>query len=184
MLQQMFLSSSHPFYRSDDLIRLEAIPEDDYVKFASDLFQKNNREIDSDLIHLIYEELSGHTFYLQKILNSAFSHTDIGSKCTKKMIEESFDEEITLNSAIYREILSTLSLKTKEVLYAIAKEGVVKQITSGDFVKRHRLLSPSSVQSLTRAMFEPGILTRNEKKYSISDKFFSLWIRKEILSIH
>lgn len=184
MLQQMFLSSAHPFYRSADLIRLEAIPEDDYVRFASGLFRKNNREIDTDAIHLIYEALSGHTFYLQKILNSAFSHTDIGSKCTKKMIEDAFEEEITLNSVIYREILSSLSLRTKEVLYAIAKEGEAEHITSGDFVKRHKLLSPSSVQTQTRAMLERGIITRKEKKYTISDKFFSLWIRSEILGIH
>ncbi len=183
MLQAMFLSSAHPFYRSADVMVLEEIPEDDYVKFVESLFRKNNREIETDSIRSIYQELSGHTFYLQKVFNCAYSHTDVGTRCTKRIIETSFEEEIVLNSTIYREILSTISLRAKEVLYAIAREGRAEQITSINFIKRHGLASQSSVQAAAKSLLQREIITRKEKAYSISDKFFSLWIRREILGI-
>ncbi len=183
VLQTMCFSSEHPCCQDEDVIELGEISERYYVKFVEGLFRKSNREIEIEAVRAIYRELSGNTFCLQRVFHGAFSRTESHSRCTKRIIEDSLEEEISVNGTSYRERLSLLSRRTKEVLYAIAKEGKANHVTSGTFVNRHALFSQSSVQAAIKVLLQREIITKKEKAYSITDKFFSLWIRREILGI-
>lgn len=183
VLQTMCISSEHPCCHDKDVIELGEIPEDDYVKFVEKLFRKSNREIESEAIRAIYRELLGNTFCLQRVFHGAFARTEARARCTKGILETALEEEVLVNGTMYRETLSLLSRRTKEVLYAIAKEGKANHVTSGDFVKRYALFSQSSVQAAIKLLLQREIITRKEKAYSITDKFFSLWIRRELLGV-
>ena len=74
------------------------------------------------------------------------------------------------------ELLPFLTEKQKELLYAIAKEGEAVQILSASFIKRHSLASASSVQTATKKLLEKDIITEINKVYSVTDKFFGMWI--------
>lgn len=182
-LQTLRFSSEHSCCQDEDVIELGEIPEDDYVKFVEGVFRKSNRGVETEVVRAIYRELSGNTFCLQRVFHNAFSRTESCSHCTRRSIEDSLEEEVLINDSVYRGTLSLLSRRTKEVLYAIAKEEKASHVTSGDFVKRHALFSQSSVQAAVKVLLQRGIITRKEKAYSISDKFFSLWIRRKILGI-
>ena len=47
------------------------------------------------------------------------------------------------------------------------------------FVRRHALKSPSTVQSAIRALYENETLSKEKNAYSITNRFFSLWINKQ-----
>ena len=85
---------------------------------------------------------------------------------------------IASNDTIFREILSNIPEKQKELLYAIAKEGEAERITSAQFIKRHGLSSSSSVQSAMNKLLEKDIITEINKVFSVTDKLFALWINK------
>lgn len=84
---------------------------------------------------------------------------------------------IQTQEASYKEILSQLPIRQKPVLFAIAKEGLAVNVTSGAFVKRHGLGSGSSVQAALKGLLEKDLVTRTEKGYQVYDRFFSTWIR-------
>lgn len=77
---------------------------------------------------------------------------------------------------IFREILSNIPEKQKELFYAIAKEGEAERITSGEFIKRHNLASSSSVQSAAKKLLEKDLITEINKTFSVTDKLFAMWI--------
>ena len=56
------------------------------------------------------------------------------------------------------------------MLYAIAKDGEVKRITSAAFIKRHSLPSASSVQSAIQKLLEKDLITEKNKTFSLTDK--------------
>ena len=85
---------------------------------------------------------------------------------------------IAANDTIFREILSNIPEKQKELLYAIAKDGEAERITSAQFIKQHSLTSASSVQSATKKLFEKDIITEINKVFSVTDKLFSMWINQ------
>ena len=76
----------------------------------------------------------------------------------------------------HTEILSNVPEKQKELLYAIAIDGESSSITSSAFIRRHRLSSASSVQSAVKKLLEKDLVTISHKVYSISDRFFALWL--------
>lgn len=179
MMQAMFLSAARPFYRSADMMELKAIDKGIYVPFIVGHFENRNRRIDPANAEKIYDLFKGHTFYIQKTFNEAFADTPTGTECTHDIIRSSIDSIIFSNDTIFREILSNIPEKQKELLYAIAKEGEARQILSADFIKRYRLASSSSVQSAIKKLLEKDLITEVDKVYSVTDKLFAMWIARE-----
>lgn len=176
MMQEMFLSASRPFYHSADMLELKAIVPETYIPFIAGHFEKRQRRVEATDIKRVYTLFKGHTYYIQKTFNEAFADTPAGETCTLETIRTAIDTMIASNDTIFREILSNIPEKQKEVLYAIAKEGEAERITSAQFIKRHNLSSASSVQSAIKKLLEKDIITEISKIYSITDKLFAMWI--------
>jgi len=178
MMQEMFLSAARPFYHSADMLELTAIAPDIYIPFIVGHFLKRNRQIEVADVERVYTLFKGHTFYIQKTFNEAFADTPEGEICTLEMIRAAINNMIAANDTIFREILSNIPEKQKELLYAIAKDGEAERITSGSFIKRHSLTSASSVQSAVKKLLEKDIITEINKVFSVTDKLFSMWINQ------
>ena len=177
ILHEMFFSASKPFYQSAVLLPLDVIDKDEYIKFASKLFKKGKKNVGNTFIEKAYDIFEGHTFYVQSILNQLFSDLDEGEKCTNKIFEKAIMNRVYSFETLFSEILNLLSDRQKECLYAIAKEGEAANITGGNFVKKHALYSPASVQTAVRQLLDKEILTKNQNLYSVYDRFFAIWLR-------
>lgn len=178
MMQAMFLSSARPFYRSSDVMELNAIDRDIYVPFIVGHFESRNRKISAENAGKVYDLFKGHTFYIQKTFNESFADTPTGEECTLDIIRTAIDSMIASNDTIFREILSNIPEKQKELLYAIAKEGEATQTLSVSFIKRHKLASASSIQAATKKLLEKDIITELNKTYSVTDKLFAMWMNR------
>ncbi|WP_300284964.1 MULTISPECIES: ATP-binding protein [Bacteroidales] len=176
MMQAMFLSSARPFYHSADILELNAIAPEIYIPFIMDHFQTKGRKIGTGTVERVYHLFKGHTYYIQKTFNEAFADTPQGDECTLEDIRAMIENMIADTATIFREILSNVPEKQKELLYAIAKEGEAERITSGEFIKRHNLASASSVQSATKKLLEKDLITEINKTFSVTDKLFAMWI--------
>lgn len=176
MMQSMFLSAARPFYHSADVMELNAIARELYIPFIVDHFKKRERFIEEDSVERVYKLFKGHTYYIQKTFNGAFANTPKKEVCTLETIKATIDYMIDSNATLFREILSNIPEKQKELLYAIARDGEVQQITSTQFIKRHNLSSASSIQSAARILLEKDIITEVNKTYSVTDKLFAMWI--------
>ena len=71
-------------------------------------------------------------------MHEAFNQTDPKGVADSEMIDAIIRSLILDNDRKFSEILSRLTLPQKELLYAIAKAGMAKQITSTAFVKTER----------------------------------------------
>lgn len=178
MMQAMFLSSARPFYRSADVMELNAIDKDIYVPFIVEHFESRKRKINPENVGKVYDLFKGHTFYIQKTFNESFADTPADDECTLEMIRTAINSMIAYNETIFREILSNIPEKQKELLYAIAKEGNAKQILSGAFIKRYSLASSSSVQAATKKLIDKDLITETNNVYSVTDKLFAMWINQ------
>lgn len=178
MMQEMFLSSARPFYQSASLMDLKAIPSEIYVDFVISHFKKRRKHIEKSSVEKVYNLFKGHTYYMQKTFNEAFADTPEGGECTLDVIRTAIDAIIASNDTIFREILSNIPEKQKILLYAIAREGEAERITSSDFIKRHNLVSASSVQSAVKKLLEKDLITESNKVFSVTDKLFAMWMNR------
>lgn len=176
MMQNIFFSSSRPFYQSVNLIQLEAIKEKEYVRFVRHHFSNNHKDIAEELVSKVYHLFEGHTWYMQNIFNELYSLTDVNGQCTPDMLQEAVQNKIESYRPLYQSTLSLLPERQKEILYAIAKEGKATAITSGAFIKKHGLLSQSSVQTSVKQLLDKEIITSEGTTYQVYDRFFGLWL--------
>ena len=178
MMQEMFTSSARPFYNSADIMELKAIAIEEYVPFVKRHFENREKSIATENIEYVYNLFKGHTYYIQRTFNEAFADTDEHEECTDAIIKQAIEHQLEYSDTIFREILSNIAEKQKAVLYAIAKDGEAQNITSASFIRRHSLASASSVQSAVKKLLERDIITQTNKMYSVTDKFFAMWMNK------
>lgn len=174
----MFLSASRPFYQSVSMMYLKGIEIEKYIDFACNHFKKTDRVITPETVRVVYERFDGVTWYVQKTLNVLFSFTPVGSTCDESMIDWAIASVVDSYRFNYQETLFRLPEKQKDLLVAIAKAGNAKAITSGEFVKRYSLTSPSSVQAAVKGLLEKDFITIFDGNYSVYDKFFEIWLKE------
>ena len=177
LMQEMFTSSARPFYQSADLLELGPIERSTYIDFVTGHFSSRNRTIEKETAGEVYDLFEGNTYCMQRTFNESFADTPDGETCTPGTTSHAIRSIITLLEPTYREILSNIPEKQKELLYSIAIDGKAESITSSAFIRRHSLASASSVQSASRKLLEKGLVTVNDGIWSISDMFFGMWIR-------
>ncbi len=184
LMQEMFLSSNHPFYRSADMLELRAIARDIYIPFIIEKFNDEGKYVSEKEAGAVYDFFKGHTFYVQKTFNEAFADTLPGGTCTIETIRTAISTLVDSYDTVYREILSNIPERQKELLYAIALDGEASSITSAAFIQKHRLASASSVQSAAKKLLEKDLITEVAKAYSVSDKLLGLWMAMQIGSVN
>lgn len=178
LMREMFSYPSRPFYNSASIVELDAIPMPVYGDFIKRMFEKFDKKIAEEDIAHVYNLFEGHTFYIQKVFNKAFGETGPEDRCTAGTISRSVEEILEDHTSVFREILSEITLRQKELLLAISKKGKVSQITSSEFIREYGLTTASSVQAAAKKLIEQDLITKTEGIYSVNDKFLSLWLNK------
>lgn len=178
IMQEMFISSTHPFYNSADILELKAIPVDVYSDFVCTWMGKYGKTVDAELVTKVHEWFRGNTYGMQRTFNEVFSLLAEGETCTEEIVREAVDNIIDSKEPLFQELLSNIPDKQKPLLYAIAAEGEVEKITSTAFIKRHSLASASACQYAARQLMASGIITKLHGRYSLNEQFFDLWIRR------
>ena len=176
IMQNIFFTSSRPFYQSVGLLTLKAINEKVYINFVQQHFGNDNKVIPKELISTVYRVFEGHTWYIQNIFNELYAMTEQGETCTLEFIQESVRRKIATYEPLFLSTLSFLTERQKEILYAIAKEGKARSVTSAAFIKKHGLLSSSSVQTAIKQLLDKEIITSENNEYQVYDRFFGLWL--------
>lgn len=178
IISQMFLSAAHPFYNSTNLINLHAIPLDKYTQFVISCMSMMNKTIDADDIKYVYTLVDGNTYCMQKIFHEALYATP-DAICTHNILCKTITNIIDDFKDIYQRTLSGLTLRQKEVIYAIASDGKATKILSTDFIKKHTLSTASSVQAAVRKLSELNLITTDGESYVVTDQFFRLYLTQK-----
>lgn len=178
MMGAMFTSPARPFYQSVVLYNLAPLPEEKYAEFCLSLFAQGGKRLSEDVPHRIYERFEGITYYMQRTMNELYSTTPAEEECTVPDIDVAIRNIIASSSLIYEDLIYQLPEKQSRVLKAIAKEGKAKNLTSGKFVRKYGLLSPSSVKSAVPALVEKGLVTNELGTYQVYDKFLEMWLQE------
>lgn len=178
VLENMFASASRPFYQSCQLMHLTTISQEAYFHFAKDKLSNHGQTLAEDVFCHLYEQLSGHTWYLQSMLNRMYESNE--KELTEEVVNTILRNLIDENEVTYQTFVRLITNTQKAVVQAIAKEQTIKEIQSGAFIKKYRLSAPSTVKSAVTALTDKEIiLLESDGSYSVYDRFFAIWLRRQ-----
>jgi DNA-binding MarR family transcriptional regulator len=176
MMAEIFLSASRPFYQSVSMLHLKPIEEKKYIDFVTKFFSEADVDIHESAVDYTYRTLDGVTWYMQRVFNEIYDQTTKGDIVSDLTIFNTITELAKSFEPIYQNIVTNLPERQKEVLIAIAKDKYATEITSADFIHRHSLQSPSSVQAAIKQLIAKEIVVKTKDGYRIPDLFFNIWI--------
>lgn len=177
LMNSMFTSPSRPFYQSVTIMNLQPIPKDKYLAFAQDKFSEEQKHLEPDVVDILYSRFEAVTSYMHRILNVLYMRTSAGETCTADKVDEAIEYILDMASDSYESLLYQMPEKQRNTFIAIARDGKVTSPTSGSFVHKHHLSSPSSVSSALKGLLEKDFITYNNGAYSVYDQFFVIWLK-------
>lgn len=181
LMGEIFTSPARPFYQSVVLMNLKPLSLDKYREFAIDKFEERGKTLDRQVADEVYSRFDGITSYMQRIMNVLFLKTQKGSTCTTAMIDDAIDYNLDIASDTYEAMLRQMPEKQRAVFIAISAEGTAKNVRSGAFAKKYHLPSPSSVNSAIKGLLDKDFITQSGDAYVVYDKFFDLWIQRNVI---
>lgn len=177
LMQEMFTSSKRPFYQSTQPLTIGSIQRDEYASFATGHFAKRNVKLPQDVFNSIYEKYEGHTWYVQCLLNRLYGYNrDVDMELVSYATEQILSEY----SYTYANLLKAYTPGQVRLLKAIAKEGSVKEVLSGDFISAYRLRAASSVSAALKKLQESELVYQTADGYIIYDRFMGEWLRRQV----
>lgn len=181
LMDEMFTSPSRPFYQSVTLFNLQPIPILKYAEFCIRHFRLGGKELDDAVVKSLYDTFSGTTAYMQRVMNLMYESTPEGRCCHEDGINKAIARIFELSNDTYENLLYQIPAKQQGLLRAIAFEREAKNITSGAFTKKYRLLSPSAVASAAKGLLDRDLITVNKGVYMVNDLLFGIWLRQRQL---
>lgn len=179
MMEKLFNNPSEPFYMSCSPLYLEAIDYQKYFEFASYHFNAASKNIEEDCFRRVYDLFEGHTWYVQRLLNEMYAWTNPGETATSEGFSDILEYVIKTYARSFQEQMGAMPDSHKQLLIAIAKEGVAKQLTSIAFCKKYSMKSPSTVQSALRVLHDDGVVNRKDSGFYVTNRLLGLWLKRE-----
>jgi uncharacterized protein len=176
ILLSMFSGHGKPFYQSTEIMNLEKIPHEKYLKFIASKFSEGGKKIKLEDIEFILEWTRGHTYYVQYACNKLFASPE--KKLSREYISRALLTILAENEVVYYNYRNLLTDTQWKLMKSIAEEGFVAMPTSGEFIRKHDLVSPSSVKTALLALAEKEMIFENEKGWQVYDVFFSMWLQR------
>ena len=174
LMLDIFSSAKRPFFQSTEKMNLYSIDENAYYDFASYWMMKKNIELPKEVFHILYKQFDGHTWYLQYVLNVLYSDSLVAVKMED--VNKTIFRIVQREKEAFQAMYDKLTDNQTAVLRAIAKEGIVKAINAGDFIKKYKLKGSSSVNKALEYLLNKEIVYHTTQGYIVYNRFFGIWL--------
>lgn len=178
MMEKMFQSQSHPFYRFGDLFYLDKISETDWVEYICDRFRVTGKEISRELASEICTVTDRYSSYVQQLAWLVWLRTD--KHATKEDVEFGIDRMLDACEPLFIQQTESLSAYQMNFLRALAN-GVHTGFTRSEILDTYQLGTAANISRLKKALTEKDLIMMTApKKLEISDPILSLWLKRRV----
>lgn len=176
LMSEMFVSPKRPFYQSTDIMNLMPLDEGVYYEFANGFFKERGGTISEEVFHELYNMFDGYTWYIQSVLNRLYENYRKVESI--EQLHGTVLAVIESKAPQYESLTQLITGNQFGLLKAIAKEGVVKEPTGKEFLKKYKLSSASSVKTALESLLDKELIYMQSGGYIVYDRFLSIWLSR------
>lgn len=176
MMEALFDDESKPFYKFGDIIYLQRIPTEYWVKYITGKFQMANKNITKKQADWIVSQVDGHSSYVQQLSWYVFQRTE--TKVTESILTDALRELIAQCSDLFESKTENLTAYQMNFLKAISN-GVTSGFSSTKVIQEYRLGSSANVSIIKKALIEKDLIVKEDKELKLADPVLGLWLQHE-----
>ncbi|MDZ4845777.1 MAG: ATP-binding protein [Chitinophagales bacterium] len=174
VLMEVFSSPSMPFYKFGDLLFLEKIEKEYWIKFIVKRFADTGKKITSDLAASIADMMENHPFYVQQFAQSCWLRTT--KNCDERIVAAAFEAMLTQNSILFQAMVDGLSNTQVNFLRALCDDA--EQFSSRDILMKYNLGTSANINRIKQALTNKEIIDTLAKKITLHDPLFKRWLQQ------
>ncbi len=174
MMMEVFASSEMPFYKFGDLMFLNKIETNDWVKFIIKRYKQTGKSIDKKTAELISQLADCHPYYVQQLAQQSWLRTE--KNCNTEIVIESHDSIIQQLSLLFQTITDNLSFTQTNFLRALIDN--IDKLSSNETIENYKLGSSSNVNRIKKALLHKDIIDIIPNKIDFIDPMYKAWLKK------
>lgn len=160
-------------------VRLGPIPFEAWLPFVLERFLVTDRWIENRHVERIIEITQGHPARTQAVLHALWDRVERNAGTEDGEVSRAVKVAVRRRGPGYALLWRTLTPNQRRVLRGLALDGPGARPFSSEFIRRHRLASPSSAQRALQALDDLRLVTRtNDEGPRIEDLFLRRWLRE------
>jgi uncharacterized protein len=178
LMSLLFEKKSLPFYKFGDIIYLQKIPQEDWVKYICNQFSKFGKHISKEFAIQICQTVDNHSSYVQQLSWLIFL------RCEKEVNKENFDDAvedlINQSSMLFQKDTEQLSLYQMNFMKALCS-GVTDNFSTKQVMEKYNLGTTANVSRVKQALEQKELIDISNKKISLLDPIYKIWFNKNLL---
>jgi len=176
LLMNIFNSYDMPFYRFGDILFLQKIGREDWVKFISGQFRATGKFISETLSGEIADRMQNHPYYVQQYSHQVWLRTE--NECTEAILNDALDGIIDQLGLLFTNIID--SLTARQIAFLIAITEGESNFTAKETLKNYNFGTSANVKNLKNALLEKDLIdVLPQNKIELQDPIFFHWLKKE-----
>lgn len=174
MLLDIFNDYSMPFYKFGDILFLQKIGREDWIKFISERFSDTGKSISDELCGIIADRMKNHPYYTQQLSQQVWLRTT--KESTEEIINDAFLSLIGQLGLLFSNIVD--SLTPKQISFLIAVSDGISNFSSTQILMKYKLGTSANIKNLRKATLERDLIDILPSNVTeIQDPAFEYWIK-------
>lgn len=176
MLLEIFSQYNSPFYKFGDILFLQKIQREDWIRFISARFKESGKSISEELCGYITDTMRNHPYYIQQYSQQVWLRTNKGDGCTREIVDDALSGLIDQLSLLFTHIIDSLTAKQISFLLAIVSNET--NFSSKEVLKKYDLGTSANIKNLKKATLEKDLIDiMPGNKIELQDPAFEYWLK-------
>jgi len=176
LMEEIFASSSSPFYEFAAKMNLSVIGRDELYTFIKRNFKENSLAISKHNVNAILDKSECQPHFTQYFASVVFDLINAGIMQEDEDFTEHWMRKIILPQRdVFQDIYDQLTNSQRAAIQAIASSGG-EGIFSESLRKRHDLPVSSSLNEALKALQKKGLIFKTENRYKVANPVFKAWL--------
>lgn len=168
LMAQLFTDKSQPFYNFGETIFLPKIERAEWIQFLLKTFRGSGIKVEKEVAARLTDLVECHSYFLQYLARICWNNA--GKELTMKVLEQSYEEMLNDNVALFQNI--TRGFTQYQINYLRAIVAGETQLTSTRVLSEFNLGSPGNIQRMVTVMEDAEILDYSGESPVFCDPYF------------
>jgi hypothetical protein len=174
----IFNNYEMPFYRFGDVLFLQKINRNDWIKFISERFKVTGKQISDLLCGEIADSMQNHPYYVQQYSQQVWLRTP--KECTQSILNEALQGLIDQLSLLFTNIVD--SLTARQIAFLTAIVAGETNFSSKEVLRKYDLGTSANIKNLRNTLLAKDLIDMlPHNKIELQDPVFLHWMRRTFL---
>src|SRR6188472_3238277 len=178
-LMEKMIGPKRPFYKAGPVMRLQKIPARIFADWLELRFRRSGIKPEPDLGHAIVDLAGNLPYDVQRLAHETWDDVRAAGRRAVKLedLHATLARLLAEQDTVFEAIWQRLTLAQRGVLRAVVLQGG-RELLSAEARLRHRLGSPSTIQTSLSLLMKQDLLHREDGQFVVVDSLLREWVAR------